>query len=104
MRFLPALAVAAAIAATSVAGAARAEAANTVRLFKVTAEGSGTFSAHQSIPSLPGLPHEIGNAAQFSWKTELPTVGFGPDGRAMVVGGAGGAINGTLSGKATHET
>ena len=104
MRLLPALVLATATAATSLAAAGQAEAGNTIRLFKVTAEGSGTFATHQTIPNLPGLPHEISNAAQFTWKTELPTLGFGPDGAAMLVGGAGGAVKGTLSGKATQET
>ena len=105
MRLLPTLAVAAVTAATSLAAAGQAEAANSVRLFKVTAEGSGTFQARQLIEGLPGLPSEINSSMQYAWKVQLPSVAFTPEGAAVPVGPeVGGAVKGTLSGKGSEET
>jgi hypothetical protein len=103
MRLLPALAVAAATAASlAVAGPAAAQ--NTVRLYKVTAEGSGAFQARQLIQGLPGLPSEINSSLAYSWKVQLPSVAFTPSGQAVPVGPVGGAIKGAISGKGSQET
>jgi hypothetical protein len=105
MRLLPILAVVAVTAATSLAAAGQAEAGNSIRLFKVTAEGSGTFQARQLIEGLPGLPSEINSSMQYAWKVQLPSVAFTPDGAAVPVAAeVGGAVKGTLSGKGSEET
>jgi hypothetical protein len=58
-----------------------------IRIFKVTADGYGTYSRGQTIPNAGGLPsNEIHESVNFAWHTTLPAVGFYSNGEAFLLG------------------
>ena len=96
-------ALAAAIAGLTTAAPASAANHSPPRVYKVTAEGTGSFQYDLSLPLGDGLGSETKRSVSFAWKVELPSVVFFSNGEGSALTGVG-AAQGNVTGSATEET
>jgi hypothetical protein len=75
-----------------------------IRVYKVTAEGTGAFQYDLSLPLGDGLGSETKRNVSFGWHIELPSVAFLANGEGVPVGVSGPAQGSTITGEATEET
>ena len=73
-----------------------------IRVYKVTADGAGSFNYDLFLPTGPGLSWSEAHHVDFAWHVELPWVGFLSNGEAVLAGQ--GAAQGTIAGNGNAET
>lgn len=93
--------LAAAFCVVALLPAASADAS--IRVYKVTAEGTGSFTYDLSLPSGDGLGLTTHRNVAFGWKVQLPSVAFLSNGEGVPVSNAATA-QGQVTGNATEET
>src|SRR6201999_3212841 len=71
-----------------------------IRVYKVTAEGSGSFSRYQDA-RVGTLGPEITRKATFSWKIVVPRIAFLDDGTAVIFGDGPGEVPDLVQGGVT---
>ena len=74
---------------------------NRIRVYKVTAEGSGNFTYDLDLPAGDGLGLTSHRAISFGWKVQLPSVAFLSSGEGIPVSNAATA-GGSLTASATE--
>lgn len=74
-----------------------------IRVFKVTAEGTGTYQYDLDLPLGDGLGVTTKRNVAFGWKIQLPSVAFLANGEGIPVSNAATA-QGSVTGTATEET
>ena len=95
------LAVVAALALGAVATPASAQDTG-IRVYKVTADGAGSFTYDLDLPLGDGMGTTIHREVGFGWHVELPWVAFLSNGEAVLAGQ--GAAQGTIAGNGTEDT
>jgi hypothetical protein len=100
---IPLIAALASAAPLLPASPASAEQSRLPRVYKVTAEGSGSFQYDLSLPSGDGLGVETKRNVDFAWNVKLPSVAFFSNGEGVALT-ATTAAEGGVTGSGTEET
>src|SRR4051794_25791236 len=96
-RLIPSLLCAAALMPAASASA------DPIRVYKVTAEGTGSFQYDLSLPSGLGMGVTVKRNVAFAWHEQVPSVAFLSNGQGVPLT-ALGAAQGSISGDASEET